>query len=168
MDKTLTLGYRDSRTYLFATLFVIGNIVLPQICHLIPQGGHIFLPIYFFTLVGAYRYGWRVGLLTAVASPLINSLLFSMPPVAALPAIMLKSTLLALFASLAARRAGGGVSIVAIAVAIIAYQFLGMVAEWGITGSLSAALSDVRLGFPGLVIQLLGGYTVLRLMSGNK
>lgn len=168
MDKTLTLGYRDSRTYLFATLFVIGNIVLPQICHLIPQGGHIFLPIYFFTLVGAYRYGWRVGLLTAVASPLVNSLLFSMPPVAALTAIMLKSTLLALFASLAARRAGGAVSIVAIAVAIIAYQFLGMAAEWGITGSLSAALSDVRLGFPGLVIQLLGGYTVLRLMSGNK
>ena len=74
--KLYSTGYREAKTYLAAALFVAGNIVLPQICHLVPQGGLRWLPIYFFTLVGAYKYGWRVGLLTAVLSPAVNSALF--------------------------------------------------------------------------------------------
>ena len=64
-----------------------GNIVLPQLCHLVPQG-LILLPIYFFTLIGAYKYGWQVGLLTAVLSPLANHLLFGMPPAPMLAPIL--------------------------------------------------------------------------------
>ena len=83
MQTTLkfdTLSYREMKTYLFAVVFVLGNILLPQLCHLVPNGGLVWLPIYFFTLIGAYKYGWQVGLLTAVASPLLNSWLFGMPP----------------------------------------------------------------------------------------
>ena len=80
--KLYSTGYREAKTYLAAALFVAGNIVLPQICHLVPQGGLRWLPIYFFTLVGAYKYGWRVGLLTAVLSPAVNSALFGMPAAA--------------------------------------------------------------------------------------
>ena len=57
--KLYSTGYREAKTYLAAALFVAGNIVLPQICHLVPQGGLRWLPIYFFTLVGAYKYGWH-------------------------------------------------------------------------------------------------------------
>ena len=89
--RLYTWGYAEAKTYLAALLFVLGNIVLPQLFHLVPQGGMTWLPIYFFTLVGAYKYGWRVGLLTAIFSPLVNSALFGMPPVGALPAILLKS-----------------------------------------------------------------------------
>ena len=53
------LDYRDMRTYMVAMLFILGNMVLPQLCHLIPQGGITWLPIYFFTLIGAYKYGWE-------------------------------------------------------------------------------------------------------------
>ena len=63
-------GCRETRTYLAAALFAAGNIALPQLCHLVQLGGPTMLPIYFFTLVGAYKYGWRAGLLTALASPL--------------------------------------------------------------------------------------------------
>ena len=83
--KLYTLNYSEMRTYLFALLFIVGNIVLPQLCHLVPQGGLMLLPIYFFTLVAAYKYGWKVGLITAVASPVINNLLFAMPATAMLP-----------------------------------------------------------------------------------
>ena len=72
MEKTInlyTLSYREVKTYWMALIFVAGNIILPQLCHLVPQGGPTWLPIYFFTLVGAYKYGWKVGLLTALASP---------------------------------------------------------------------------------------------------
>ena len=101
------MSYRDSRAYMAAALFVAGNIVLPQLCHLVPQGGLVWLPIYFFTLVAAYKYGLTAGLLTAVASPVANSLLFGMPAAVMLPIILVKSVLLALAASFIASKVRG-------------------------------------------------------------
>ena len=43
--RLYSMGWREMRTYLFALLFIAGNIVLPQLCHMIPQGGLILLPI---------------------------------------------------------------------------------------------------------------------------
>lgn len=86
--KLYSLNYNNAKTYLAAMLFVAGNMALPQLFHLIPQGGITWLPIYFFTLIGAYKYGWKVGLLTALFSPVLNSLLFGMPHPAVLPAIL--------------------------------------------------------------------------------
>ena len=102
--KLYSLNYNDTKTYLATLLFVVGNMALPQLFHLIPQGGITWLPIYFFTLIGAYKYGWKVGLLTALLSPVLNSLLFGMPQPVILPAILLKSTLLAIAAGYAAHR----------------------------------------------------------------
>ena len=76
MEKEIRIynyKFNELKTYLFVTLFVAGNIILPQICHLFPDGGKIFLPIYFFTLLASYKYGFKVGLMTAIFSPLINS-----------------------------------------------------------------------------------------------
>lgn len=53
--KLYSLPYNNVKTYLTALLFIAGNLVLPQLFHLIPQGGTTWLPIYFFTLVGAYN-----------------------------------------------------------------------------------------------------------------
>lgn len=103
--KLYSLFFGNVKTYLFALLFVAGNIALPQLCHLVPAGGPTLLPIYFFTLIAAYKYGFRVGLLTAILSPVINHLLFAMPAAAVLPAILIKSGLLAGAAALAARYA---------------------------------------------------------------
>ncbi len=155
------LSYRDVRAYGFALIFTAGNIVLPQLCHLIPQGGLIFLPIYFFTLIAAYRYGIVTGLVTALASPTVNSLLFGMPPTAALPIILIKSTLLALAASWCARRACG-VRLGAVAAAVVIYQAIGALVEAIITQSATAALQDLTLGWPGIVLQIVGGYLLLR------
>lgn len=102
--KLYSLEYSEAKTYLATALFLAGNIVLPQLFHTIRLGGPTWLPIYFFTLVGAYKYGWRAGLLTALASPVANALLFGMPAAAALPAIVLKSVLLAGAAGYAAAR----------------------------------------------------------------
>ena len=89
--KLYSLNYSNVKTYLATSLFIVGNILFPRLFHLIPLGGLTWLPIYFFTLIGAYKYGWKVGLLTAILSPVINSLLFGMPVPAVLPAILLKS-----------------------------------------------------------------------------
>ena len=88
--KLYSLNYSNVKTYLFALLFIAGNIALPQLCHLIPYGGPTLLPIYFFTLIAGYKYGFRVGLLTAILSPVINHLLFAMPSEATLPVMLIK------------------------------------------------------------------------------
>lgn len=158
-----TLSYRDVKTYWMTLLFVGGNILLPQLCHLVPQGGATWLPIYFFTLVGAYKYGWKVGLLTAIASPLINSLQFGMPAVAVLPAILMKSTLLAMAAGIMAQRSHK-VTWFSLLAVILIYQVLGTMGEWALTGSLYLALQDFRMGLPGMALQLIGGYLVLNVI----
>ena len=155
-----SFGWREMRTYLFATLFIVGNIVLPQLCHLIPKGGLILLPIYFFTLIAAYKYGLRVGLLTAVLSPLINSALFGMPPAASLPIIMIKGVLLGGAAAWAANRSKGA-SLLALIAVVLGYQFVGGIIEWAMTGSLASALQDWKLGWPGMALQAIGGWLVL-------
>ena len=158
------MSYRDSRAYMTAALFVVGNIVLPQLCHLVPQGGLVWLPIYFFTLVAAYKFGLTAGLLTAIASPVVNSLLFGMPAAASLPIILIKLVLLALAAAFIASRVRG-VALWAVALAVVAYQGIGMMAEWGMTGSLTAALQDIRLGWPGMLVQIFGGFAIIKLIK---
>lgn len=153
--------FGNVRTYLFAGIFIIGNILLPQLFHLVELGGSTWLPIYFFTLIGAYKYGWRVGLLTALISPLLNSVLFGMPGVSVLPAILLKSTLLAALAGYAASRFQR-VSLLVLLGVIVAYQFFGTLGECVIYGSLQSAIQDLRIGIPGMLLQLFGGWAVVK------
>ena len=155
------LSVTEARFYLYTTLFVAGNIALPALCHLVPGGGAMLLPIYFFTLVAGWRFGLAAGLATAVLSPLANHALTGMPPQAMLPAILAKSVLLAVIASWVARRFG--LSLLAVALAVLGYQVAGGIVEGFLTASLAAALTDFRVGLPGMVLQILGGYAVLRL-----
>lgn len=158
----LSLG--NTKTYMLASIFVLGNLVFPQLAHLIPQGGLILLPIYFFTLIAAYRYGIFVGMLTAILSPLVNSLIFGMPPIAVLPAIMIKSAVLVIAACLASNYFGKA-SFIGILLAVLAYQIVGTAFEWILTQNLFIALQDIRLGIPGILIQIVGGFFVLKFMN---
>lgn len=159
-----SLENKEARTYWVAALFVVGNIALPQLCHLVRLGGPTLLPIYFFTLVAAYKYGWKVGLLTAVASPLVNSLLFAMPAPAVLPAILVKSLLLAAAAGFTARRFRR-VSLLLLVGVVLFYQVVGSAGEWALSGSLTAALQDFRIGIPGMLLQIFGGYLLIKYLK---
>lgn len=159
--KLYSLNYNNSKTYIAATLFILGNIALPQLCHLVPQGGMILLPIYFFTLIGAYKYGWKVGLMTAVLSPVINHLLFGMPAAAVLTPILVKSTILALSAGYVASHTKK-VSIALLAGVVLTYQVAGGLFEWAYTSSFAAAVQDFRLGIPGMLLQIVGGYLFIK------
>lgn len=161
--KLYTLEYSNAKTYLFAAMFIAGNVLLPQLCHIVPQGGLRLLPIYFFTLVAAYKYGKKVGLLTAVASPIVNSLLFGMPAVAVLPSILLKSVVLVAAASFAAWRFRK-VTIPLLAAVVLTYQVIGTLGEWAMGDTFFEALQDFRIGLPGMLLQIFGGWAVLNLL----
>ncbi len=162
--KLYNYNLKSVSTYLFAGIFILGNLILPQLAHLVPNGGPALLPIYFFTLIAAYKYGLRVGLLTALLSPVINSLLFGMPVLAMLPVILVKSALLATAASFAANYFAR-VSFWGILLSIAFYQIIGSGIEWMILQNFNAAVQDITLGFPGILIQLAGGYLLLKTIA---
>ena len=157
--KLYSLPFGNVKTYLFVLLFVAGNIALPQLCHLVPAGGPTLLPIYFFTLIAAYKYGFKVGLLTALLSPVINHLLFAMPAAAVLPAILIKSGLAARYAK--------NISLLALLGVVLSYQIIGTVFEWALCGNFFLAVQDFRMGIPGMLIQWFGGYALLKAIAKN-
>lgn len=159
--KLHALSYSQAKTFILALAFAAGNIILPQICHLMPQGGFIFLPIYFFTLIAAYKYGWKVGLLTAVLSPVANHLLFAMPSIEVLPAILTKSILLVGAASLAASYFKK-ISLPILLGVVLSYQIVGSAIEWAMVGNFALAVQDFRLGMPGMLIQVVAGYLLIK------
>lgn len=160
----LKMPVYKSATWLFAIIFIGGNIVLPQLAHIVPRGGFIFLPIYFFTLIGAYKFGVTTGLATAVFSPLLNNLLFGMPPAFVLPIILIKSCLLAFIASYVAAK-NKKLSPLLLLIVVAGYQIAGSLIEWGITKNFNSALQDFTIGLPGMLLQVVGGYLVLRKLA---
>ena len=163
----LRMPFNNIRTYLFILLFVAGNLLLPQLTHLVPKGGFIFLPIYFFTLVAAYKFGPNVGVMTAVFSPLLNNLLFGMPPAFVLPIILVKSLLIVVFAILISSRYKK-VSIFHLVLVVLGYQLTGSLIEWGITNSFTMATQDFTIGIPGMLIQVIGGWIILKKLASYE
>ena len=100
-------------------------------------------------------------LLTAVLSPIINSSLFGMPMPVVLPAILLKSVLLAIAAGWAAQRFGR-ISIPVLVGVVLTYQVVGTLGEWMYIGNFYNAIQDFRIGIPGMCLQVFGGYLFIK------
>jgi hypothetical protein len=161
----LNLRLTKVRTLLWTAAFIIGNLALPYACHAAPIGnlGYALLPIYFFTLIAAYKFGFQVGLITAVISPLVNNLLFGMPPFGALPIILLKSALLAGAAAMMAHYSHK-ISLLRLLIVVAAYQAAGAAIELLYAGA-DAALAEFRCGWLGMILQVVGGFLVLRILA---
>jgi hypothetical protein len=165
---SLNLRFTNVKSLLWITAFVAGNLLFPALCHSVPgNAGLVLLPIYFFTLIAAYKFGWRVGLATAVLSPLVNSLIWGMPLMVAMPVILTKSVLLASFATLVARRTNK-VSILHLLAVVAAYQVAGSGVEMLLTQSVAAGLADFQFGVPGMLLQVVGGYLVLKVLAKSQ
>jgi hypothetical protein len=159
-----SLSLRDMRLYGFVAAFSVGNLALPMAVHTLPQGGLIFLPIFFFTLVAAYRFGLTAGVLTALASPLLNHFLTGMPPTDVLAGVVARSLLVAVFAAMLASRTGR-LSVWSLLLAAVAMQLGGFAFDLVLGGSVASGLEILRLGIPGVAIMAVGGYFALRLLA---
>lgn len=160
--RLYTLSFSESKTYLWASIFVVANLLLPQVAHLAPQGGIVFAPLSLVILAGAYKLGWKTGLLAALASPLVNHLAFGMPAWGMLPVMTLKLALLALAAGLIAQHFRRLTLPLLVSVVMMA-ELLGGLGELALTGDLSLTVNDFVIGWPGLLLQVLGTYAVVKL-----
>ena len=147
--RLYALNYDEVKTYLWATVFVACNLVLPQVFHLIPQGGVIFSPLSLVILAGAYKFGWKTGLLAALASPLVNHLITGLPAWEVMPVMTLKLAVLALVAGLAAQRFKT-VSLPLLIGVILVSKAIGCLGEFILTGGIAATIADFTIGWPGL------------------
>lgn len=146
--------------YTFVLLFSAGNILFPYLCHTIPNGGKILLPLFFFTLIASYKFGIKAGLLTAFISPFLNNLLFGNPPSAMLFDIISKSVLLAIIASYISKKTKK-ISLVLLTAVVLSYQLAGGLGQWIITGSIQNSYSAFIIGIPGMLIQVILGFAIL-------
>lgn len=151
-----SLTLRSSRTYVWAGVFVAGNLLFPQLCHLLGTGGPVLLPILFFTLIAAVRFGPVCGMVTALLSPLANHLLFGMPETAMLPVLLAESVAMVLaFAWFSGRLS----PVWTFAATVLAYQGTALAMLVLLTGSLSAASGSVLATWPAVLLQA-GGYAL--------
>ncbi len=159
--RLYTLNYDEVKTYLWATIFVACNLVLPQLFHLIPQGGVIFSPLSLVILAGAYKFGWKTGLLAAVLSPLVNHLITGLPAWDVLQVMTLKLVILAMVAGLAAQHFKT-VSLPLLIGVILVSKAIGCLGEFALTGGIEATIADFTIGWPGLLLQVIGAWLILK------
>lgn len=159
--RLYALNYDEAKTYLWATVFVACNLVLPQLFHLIPQGGVIFSPLSLVILAGAYKFGWKTGLLAALASPLVNHAITGMPAWEVMPVMTLKLTVLALVAGFAAQRFKT-VSLPLLIGVVLVSLAIGCLGEFILTGGIAATIADFTIGWPGLLLQVFGAWLILK------
>ena len=156
--RLYAFNYDEMKTYLWAMVFVACNLVLPQVFHLIPQGGVIFSPLSLVILAGAYKFGWKTGLLAALLSPLVNHLLTGMPAMAVL--MTLKLAVLALVAGFTAQHFKT-VSLPLIIGVVLVSKAIGCLGELLLTGGVNATIADFVIGWPGLLLQVIGAWLIL-------
>lgn len=159
--RLYTLNYDEAKTYLWAAIFVVCNMVLPQVFHLIPQGGIIFAPLSFVILAGAYKLGWKTGLLAAVASPLVNHLVFGQPVWDVLGIMTLKLVVLAFAAGLTAQYFRRVTLPLLIGVVLVS-ELVGGLVELAFTGGIVSTTADFIIGWPGLLLQVAGTYLIVK------
>ena len=159
--KLYTLNYNETKTYIWALIFVACNLVLPRLFHLIPQGGIIFAPLSLVIMAGAYKFGWKVGLLAAVVSPVVNHLITGMPAWGVLQVMTLKLVVLALVAGHAAKYFKKVTLSLLIGVLLISELFGGL-GEFALTGGIDSTITDFTIGWPGLIMQIVGTYLVCK------
>ena len=158
--RLYAFNYDEAKTYLWAMVFVACNLLLPQLFHLIPQGGIIFSPLSLVILAGAYKFGWKTGLLAALLSPLVNHVVTGMPAMAVLPVMTLKLAVLALVAGFTAQYFKT-VSLPLIIGVVLVSMAIGCLGELLLTGGINATIVDFTVGWPGLLLQVFGAWFIL-------
>lgn len=158
--RIYSLNFNEAKTYLWAALFIVCNMALPHLVHLIPQGGIIFAPLSFVILAGSCKFGWKTGLMAAVASPVVNHLVFGVPAWGMVQFMVLKLAIIALVAGLALQHFQR-CNILWLAGIVLTSELLGGVGEWLLTGNVAGTIADFTIGWPGILLQVVGTYAVL-------
>ena len=151
------LTFSDLHLYLYVSMFVVLDVAIPWLCHVIhPLAGPMFLPMFFFVLLAGLLFGWRAGILVGLLTPLISYGISGMPLPQVLPRIITEAAFYGLAAGILRRHFKLGVltSIIG-AIAIGRMAALAATLIPGGSHSVILAWQTAKAGWPGIVLQLL-------------
>ena len=174
----IVLKYTDIRSYVVTVAFVLLSVAVPWVFHQFHLAGPTFLPMHIFVLVAGLVCGWRAGLVVGLFIPLASYAVSGMPVLQILPQITVELSAYGLIAgvlrekfslrviwSLLGAMIGG--RIVLCLVVLIIYTVLGE--SYSPLGAESTPLfvlwSVVKLGWPGIVIQLVSLPLLIRVVE---
>jgi LytS/YehU family sensor histidine kinase len=138
------------------------GLLLPIVFHSLfgAAGGKMFLPMHYAVLLGGLLLGPVAGVFLGVTTPVLSTLLTSMPPVAILPPMVVELTVYGLVAGIAHRHwrlaplwslllamAAGRIAL-GLAVALLG-PFIGLKAE-----PVAYVLASIVAGLPGIAVQI--------------
>ena len=152
------LKFSDLRLYTYVSLFVVLDVAIPWLCHIIhPLAGPMFLPMFFFVLLAGILFGWRAGVLVGLLTPLVSYGISGMPLPQVLPRIITEAAFYGLAAGLL--RGHFKLGVLASLIGAIIIGRLAALAEMALIlgGSHSAIMAwqAAKLGWPGIALQLL-------------
>jgi len=163
----LTLKWSDVRTYIFICCFVTLGVLVPWILHHFYLAGPTFLPMPYLVLMAGLLFGWRVGLITGLFTPLASYTISGMPVVSVLPQIVVELSTYGLIAGLLRDKLNLRVLwslLGAMVVGRLALLMAGWIASIVIghsyspigveTGPLQVLWAVIKQGWPGILIQL--------------
>lgn len=155
------LDYTQLKFYIFTLVFSIGNFILPTLFHFIPNGGKMFLPIFFFTLVGASLYGWQFGVTTALISITGSYLVKGMPVYNMVYIVLLKSIVIAIAANFIKSRYSK-FSLLSLLLIVLSYQLFGFFLEIIYFDDISNVINNYYISIPGMLMQIILGYFIIK------
>lgn len=92
MQNIQVLKITKTKEIIFSAVFTALAVYAPMVVHYFAgvDGGRKFLPMPFFVLLAGLALGWRAGLVTGLASPIISYLLSGMPMLPILPIMIVQ------------------------------------------------------------------------------
>ena len=161
------LKYKDISSYLLTVAFVMLAVAVPWIFHQFHLAGATFLPMHIFVLIAGLLFGWRAGLIVGLFTPLVSYFISGMPALNVLPQVVIEVSAYGLVAGILREKYNlrtiwsllgaliGGRLILLSAISIIyliggqSYSPLGPESS-----PVASFWSTVKLGWPGIVVQL--------------
>jgi len=171
------LTYIDIRSYVFTVVFVLLAVFTPWVFHQFHLAGPTFLPMHIFVLAAGLLFGWRAGLVVGLFTPLASYAISGMPVLAILPQIVVELSVYGLVTGILRERFNLRViwSLIGAVIAgrlalllVVSIIYLGreVYSPLGVGANPLAVLwSVIKLGWPGIVIQLVSIPLIMKLLE---
>jgi len=163
----VVLRYTNIRSYVFTLVFVLLDVLAPWVCHQFHLAGPTFLPMHIFVLLAGLLFGWRAGLIVGFLTPLTSYAISGMPVLRILPQIIIELSTYGLVAGILREKLNlrviwsligamiSGRLVLCLAVLSVSLIIGESYSPLGLeTNPFIVVWAVIRLGWPGIVIQL--------------
>lgn len=148
------LLFSDLKLYVVISILVISTIFFPALLHNFGITGQIFLPLYFFSLLGGITYGWRCGLMIGLLGPLISFSTSGMPTLSILPFVAIKALSIGTIGGFLIEKYKNKNIFLMTLISVLLTQIIGSILIFIITSNLKMAFMDITIGYYGLFLQI--------------